>query len=156
MLPDRRHPLPGSRREIFTMQFENQKSVGRGLFEGNLSSERDWEEYLVNNLDQLEQGLGFLGRQVETDVGRIDILAKDSSGNFVVIELKVGEADDSAVGQVSRYAGWYAKNKTPRQVRAILVASAFSEGAKYAASLVSQLTLLQAKITFTFESVTLG
>src|SRR2546425_13024230 len=99
------------------------------LFEGNILSEHDWEDFLVNNIELLGPGLSFEDRQVATDVGVIDILARDRS-SFVIVELKVGEADDSAVGQISRYMGWFSKSKTPRDVRGILVASKFSEGAK--------------------------
>ena len=66
---------------------------------------------MVNNLDAIERGLALVGRQVHTEVGRIDILAQDAAGTPVVIEIKVGEAKDSAIGQIARYLGWFARTE---------------------------------------------
>lgn len=55
--------------------------------------------------------LEFVGRQYETTVGPIDILARDKkTGGYVVIELKKGRAADKVFGQLSRYMGWVKKN----------------------------------------------
>ena len=103
-------------------------------------------------LDQIEKGLKLIGRQVKTDVGRIDILAEDAKGVRVVIELKVGDAKDSAVGQIARYLGWYAKTdgKAPR---GLLIAANFPEGTQYAASAIPALQLLAYHVHFSFEKV---
>ncbi|MBB6050433.1 endonuclease NucS domain-containing protein [Armatimonas rosea] len=124
-------------------------------FETSISLERDIEDHLIHHLDALEPGLKFIGRQVTTDVGRIDILAEDASGERVVIEVKVGDAKDAAVGQIARYLGWYAKTdgKPPR---GILVARHFPEGTRYAASAISNLTLIAYQVQFSFESVSLN
>ncbi|KVL28658.1 hypothetical protein WS96_23405 [Burkholderia sp. MSMB1835] len=79
------------------------------LIEASVSFERDIEAHVIQNLATLEPGLRYIDRHVSIDVGRVDILAKDASARRVVIELKVGEAKDSAVGQIARYLGWYAK-----------------------------------------------
>jgi hypothetical protein len=86
------------------------------LVETSISFERDVEEHLIRNLSSVEEGLVFVDRQVSIDVGRVDILAEDVNGQRVVIELKVGEAKDAAVGQIARYLGWYARQdgKPPR------------------------------------------
>ena len=39
------------------------------------------------NLNAIETGLRLLGRQVTNDVGRIDILAEDTKGYPVIIEI---------------------------------------------------------------------
>jgi hypothetical protein len=120
------------------------------LVETSISLERDIEDHLIHNLDAIEKGLTFVSRQFNTDVGRIDILAEDSKGCRVVIEVKIGEAKDSAVGQIARYLGWFAKldRKTPR---GMLVAADFPEGVRYAATAVSCLTLHSYRISFSFE-----
>ena len=124
------------------------------LVETSISLERDIEDHLIQHLDALESGLKFVARQFNTDVGRIDILAEDRNGGRVVIEVKVGEAKDSAVGQVARYLGWFTKldGKSPR---GMLVAAEFPEGVRYAATAVANLTLHAYRVSFSFEAATI-
>ena len=120
------------------------------LEETTVSLERDIEDHIIHHLAQIEKGLKFTGRQVKTDVGRIDLLAEDAKGTRVVIELKVGEAKDSAIGQVARYMGWYMK-ADGKPARGILIAQSFPDGTKYAGSAISGLQLLAYKVHFSFE-----
>lgn len=124
------------------------------LVEASISLERDIEDHLVSNLVTLEAGLTFLERQVTTDVGRIDILARGADGGLVVIEVKAGEAKDAAIGQLARYVGWY-RSQGEAGVRGILVASDFPEGLLYAATAMPGLTLRRFKIQFSFETAAL-
>lgn len=119
------------------------------LIETSLSFERDVEEHLIRNLGVLEQGLRFVSRQAIIDVGRVDILAEDAQGRRVVIELKVGEARDAAVGQIARYLGWYARADGKRP-RGMLIASEFPEPVRYAAEAVQGLELVTYKVQFAF------
>lgn len=121
--------------------------------ESSLTLERDLEDQIVGHLDILESGLKLVSRQETSDVGRLDLLARDSGGRTVIIELKAGEAKDSSIGQIARYMGWYAqKEGTPP--RAFLVASGFSEPIRYAAKAIPGLRLVTYKVQFTFEEVT--
>ncbi|MDR5798968.1 MULTISPECIES: endonuclease NucS domain-containing protein [Caballeronia] len=124
------------------------------LIETSISLERDVEEHLIRNLESLEKGLRFVGRQEVTEVGRIDILAEDASGRRVVIELKVGEAKDAAIGQIARYLGYYARTdgKPPR---GMLIASEFPEPVRYAAEAVRDLALITYRVQFAFDRATL-
>jgi RecB family endonuclease NucS len=112
------------------------------------------EEHLIRNLEALEKGLRFVSRQEVTEVGRIDILAEDASGRRVVIELKVGEAKDAAIGQIARYLGYYARTdgKPPR---GMLIASEFPEPVRYAAEAVRDLALITYRVQFAFDRATL-
>ena len=123
------------------------------LVETSISLERDIEDHLVNNLDAIERGLMLVGRQFNTDVGRIDILAQDAAGRRVVIEIKVGEAKDSAIGQIARYLGWFARTEG-NVPRGILIAGKFPAGVRYAATAIPTLTLLIYKVHFSFERAT--
>ena len=80
----------------------------------------------------------------------MDILARDHDGKTVIIELKVGEAKDSSIGQIARYLGWYGRNEP---VRGILIASGFPEPLTYAAAAIPNLALKRFQIQFRFESV---
>jgi RecB family endonuclease NucS len=55
-----------------------------------------------------------VSRQESSDIGRLDLLARDSEGRTVIIELKAGEAKDSSIGQIARYIGWYQRKKESR------------------------------------------
>src|SRR3954471_17520244 len=105
------------------------------LVEASISLERDIEDHLVANLNELEAGLTLVEQQSTNEVGRIDILARDAKGSLVVIELKVGEAKDAAIGQIARYLGLLAK-QGKGNVRASLIASDFPEGGQYGASII--------------------
>ena len=129
--------------------------------ETSLSLERDLERSLVNNLDQLEPGLklysteGVVGQQLETGVvGRLDLLAVDANGDFVVIELKAGRADDKVCGQILRYMGWVKREIAgERRVRGIVVASDFSEALKYAVQAMPDVRLKRYEVRFTFADI---
>lgn len=129
---------------------EDDTSDSEELIEASIGLERDIEDHLVNNLESIEAGLEFVSRQFITDIGRIDILARDRDGNRVVIELKVGDAKDSSLGQIARYLGWFSKIDS-KQPRGILIASGFPEGVKYASTAFSNLKLLTYRVQFSFE-----
>ena len=126
-----------------------------------LSLEKDLEACLVGNLDQLEPGLqlyeaqGLPARQFSAgDAGRIDMLAVDPHGTYVVIEIKAGTADDSVCGQVLRYMGWVKRELADGQaVRGIVVANHFHEGAKYAIEAMPNVAFRQYQVHFTFSDV---
>ena len=118
--------------------------------EASISLERDLEDQLVRQLDTLEPGLEFDKRQVPCDVGRVDIVGRGADGATVLVELKVGEAKDSAIGQIARYLGWY-RQQGNATVRGILVASDFPEGVQYAAAAVPGLALRRFRIKLTCE-----
>jgi len=65
----------------------------------------------------------LLDRQLQTEVGRIDLFARDKDNIFTVIELKKGKTDDEVFGQLSRYLGWCKKTKARSgNVRGIIIA----------------------------------
>ena len=125
------------------------------LVETSISLERDIEDHLVHHLESIEKGMELVGRQINTDIGRIDILAKDTKGSLVIIEIKVGEAKDSAIGQIARYLGWYTETEGG-PVRGILISNNFPEGVQYAAVAIPNLTLMSYRIHFSFEQIKLS
>lgn len=79
--------------------------------------ERDLQRYLAENLECVEPGLKLYedddikGFEFEAGGGRrIDILAVDKGGAFVVLELKVSRGYDRVVGQLLRYVNWVRQN----------------------------------------------
>jgi len=69
-------------------------SVSTEVQRAQVKDEKELESLLVDDLDELEEGMRFLGRQIATDSGSLDILAVDKEGMLVVIELKVRERDE--------------------------------------------------------------
>jgi|SRR5438094_4713261 len=115
------------------------------------SIERDLQNALRKHIEQLEQGLTITdgGKEKVVESGRIDITAEDKKGAAVVIELKAGEADHHAIGQVLAYMGDLTTNTNV--TRGILVAGAFSQKAIAAARVVKNLQLRKYGFNFTFE-----
>ena len=89
--------------------------------------------------------------QVKCDVGACRYRGPGADGATVVVELKVGEAKDSAIGQIARYMGWHQQHQGAGTVRGILVASDFPEGVQYAALAMPNLALRRYRIQLTFE-----
>ena len=124
-----------------------------------LHLESDLENFLVADLNQLDKGLklyevpGVTGRQLDAGAaGRIDLLAVDSRNDFVVIELKAGEADRQVCGQVQAYMGWVLEHLAAgRLVRGIIVASSFTERLRLAAKVVPALCLKAYSVVFRFR-----
>ena len=78
--------------------------------------EKHLEEYIVKNFSNTKFGKDYeiynngQGRQFQTEVGRLDILAlKKDKSEFLVIELKRNIAMEETIQQVSRYVGFIKK-----------------------------------------------
>jgi Endonuclease NucS len=122
-------------------------------FKTTFGLERDLQDALRSNIEQLEPGLKIVdgGKEQIVPSGRIDITAKDKRGAMVVIELKAGEADRDAVGQLLSYMGdMVSDSSTP--VRGILVARGFSTRAISAARATGNVELKRYTFRFMFES----
>jgi len=116
-------------------------------------NEAKLERFVVHNMDEIEPGLKFIRQQRVIEVGRIDIEARGADGKTVILELKFGVADESALAQISRYLGWYSKNGH-QDPRGVLIAAGFTDGVKYAAQNMSTIKLVEHNITFRFRAIT--
>lgn len=72
-------------------------------YEGK-SEALDLEEWLASDPSIIRPGLKVIGRQVPTQSGPLDLLAIDTSGNLVVIELKRDQLPREALAQAIDYA----------------------------------------------------
>jgi hypothetical protein len=119
--------------------------------------ERDLQNALRANIDQLEPGLTVIdgGNERKVASGFIDITARDRSGATVVIELKkAGASDRDAIGQILGYIGDLMEST--ESVRGILVAGEFSPRVIAAARAVPNLSLVKYSFRFSFEIISLG
>jgi len=110
---------------VDTSQTEKLEEItGEGSEYDAQISEKLLEDFLEKNIEQLEKGLTVIGRQYPTVTGPIDLLCRDKSNSFVVVELKKGRASDKVIGQTLRYMGFVKTNmleKKEQRVRAIIV-----------------------------------
>ena len=103
--------------------------------------DENWlRDYIIEHPNFLEEGVKILSQELHTDSGRMDILAVDSDGAAIVVELKV-KVDEGQLDQALCYYDWLRTNlfilasvyndidpkSTPR---IILVAPRFSERLK--------------------------
>lgn len=117
--------------------------------------ERYLEEFIIENWDKIDFGEkltifedsnGNRGQQyLAGDAGYIDILAQDTTGQFVVIELKKGRKNDEVVGQVLRYLSWVEDNLSQgASARGLIVVRERDKKLEYALRQVSH--KVQAKL----------
>ncbi len=133
---------------------------------GEFAYETDLRNYLAKNLGLLEPGLrlyrdeeaGTSGIEFPAGGRFIDILAVDSRGGYVVIELKVSRGYDRVVGQLLRYMAWTAENHAdPAQpVRGVIVARDISEDLTLACSGLSAVTLFEYDLSVQVRKVERG
>ncbi|MBS0218360.1 MAG: DUF91 domain-containing protein [Proteobacteria bacterium] len=124
--------------------------------------ERDLQRYLAENLECIEPGLklyeadGIRGLEFEAGNGRrIDILALDRSGDFVVLELKVSKGYDRVVGQLLRYVNWIRQNlaEPGQKVRGMIVCRTMTEDLKLACAGMPELDLFEYQLSVTVAKV---
>lgn len=124
--------------------------------------ERDLQRYLAENLECVEPGLklydveGINGIEFEAGGGRrIDILAVDKGGAFVVLELKVSKGYDRVVGQLLRYVNWIRLNlaEPGQRVRGIIICRTMSEDLRLACASISDVELFEYRLSVTVSKV---
>jgi len=122
--------------------------------------EKYLEDFIVTNFDSVFRGQlelykdpeGDIGQQYPIignegrEIGRIDILAKESSTNsYVVIELKKGRESDKVVGQILRYMSWVKENLCleGEDVKGLIICKDEDERLSYALKMVQNIIKLK-------------
>jgi len=77
------------------------------LNSSKLDSEKELEEMICNDISILNEQWMLIGRQVMTAYNKsIDLLALDSTGSVIIIELKKYKTPREVVAQALDYASW--------------------------------------------------
>ena len=122
--------------------------------------EADLRGFLAKHLELIEPGLKLYDEEditgVEFAAGNrhIDILAEDTNGNYVVIELKVSRGHERVVGQLAYYMAWVRQNLADgRTVRGIIVARDISDELKMAVSMLQEVMIYQYELKVTLSKL---
>lgn len=128
------------------------------LSQGLFYMEKQLEDFIIHNWDKTELGKRFsliiedgelVSQQFRTEIGPIDILAKDKkTGDYVVIELKKNQTSDDTVGQITRYMGWIKKNKNNPNVKGIIIAAEFDKKLEYALGAIQNIEVFLYQVDF--------
>jgi restriction system protein len=120
--------------------------------------EKYLEDFIVSNFGAIFAGTltygdaeGNSGQQYATDIGRIDILARDSSTNaYVVIELKKGRGSDQVVGQILRYMGWVKEElcTADQGVEGLIICRESDDRLDYALKMLDNVNVKYYKVDF--------
>lgn len=114
--------------------------------------ERHLQEELRREISQLEPGLEIAdgGSERSVESGFIDILARDTQGALVVIELKSGLAKRETIGQVVGYMGDLISEEPTASVRGMIVAAEFDKSCRSSVRVIPNLTLKRYRFSFEF------
>jgi len=124
--------------------------------------EKDLQRYLAENLHLIEPGLTIFqdeditGFEYPAGGGRrIDILAKDQAGGFVVLELKVEKGYDRVVGQLLRYVNWVRTElaEPGQRVRGVIVCRSMSQDLILACASVPDIELFEYQLSVTVSQL---
>lgn len=116
-------------------------------------------DFLARNLDRIETGLRLYeaddknGIEFAVDGGRIDLLAIDKKGKYVVIELKLSQGRNKTLGQLLYYMGWVDQNMGNSPCRGFIIANEITDDLSVAVARVPGVSLAKYKMSFAIESV---
>lgn len=82
--------------------------------------EKDLEKFVERNPRLIGKTLKLRGKQLDTPVGRIDLLFEDKKGNPIIVELKLNKIGRDAINQLRRYIDWMQK-ETKKEVRGAII-----------------------------------
>lgn len=78
---------------------------GPGKLTGSsVDLEAELEDWIESDPGLLQQGLEIMGRQMSVEGGKLDLLALDPEGRWVVVEIKRGRVSRDTIAQAQDYA----------------------------------------------------
>jgi|JFJP01.1.fsa_nt_gi hypothetical protein len=140
---------------------EDEEETAIVTAENEFAYENDLRRYLVKHLSVIEKGLklyennGTTGEEfiVPGTIRRIDILAIDVHGKYVVIELKVSRGYERVVGQILFYQSSIKTNFKQDRVRAIIIAREILPEIKTATEYLPDFELFEYQLSVTLNKI---
>ena len=148
-----------------TLGTEDEVDEGEESVEALFGLEAQLQAFLEENIERIQingkrlklyvdPDTGVNGIEFRTPVGRIDVLAEDSDGGLIVIELKRATAPDHAIGQLARYMGWLKKTiARDRNVHGVIVAQQINANLRYSIAAVPNISLFEYRVSFTLNQI---
>lgn len=125
--------------------------------QGLFYMEKQLEDFIIHNWENTDLGKKYnliieegelLSQQYRTEIGPIDILARDKKTNdYVVIELKKDQTSDDTIGQLTRYMGWV-KQKWGGDVKGVIIAGNYDRRLDLAQTVVPGVELFIYEVDF--------
>jgi len=141
-----------------TVSLSSSSSSPSTWSQGIFYMEKQLEDFIIHNWKNTELGKRFdliieegelVSQQYKTDIGPIDILAKDKKEkNHVVIELKKNQTSDDTVGQLARYMGWIRDKKNDKKVKGIIIAAEYDRRLDYALKVFPNVEVFLYEVNF--------
>ncbi|MBT7706436.1 DUF1016 family protein [archaeon] len=125
--------------------------------QGLFYMEKQLEDFIIYNWDSTELGKKYdliieegvlVSQQYRTEIGPIDILARDKkTKEYVIIELKKNQTSDDTIGQIARYMGWIQENKG-ESVKGVIIAGEYDRRLDYALKMIPNVEVFLYKVNF--------
>ena len=150
-------------REVLKPVSEGIEELSKEKENMEFAMEKYLEEFIETNFSGIDFGATLKlyqdeesnGRQYQTPIGNIDLLAVDKEKKeLVVIELKKGRSSDAVVDQVLRYMGWVQENLADGfSVRGIIIVKDKDEKLEYALKFSPHVSLFLYEVSFKLNKV---
>lgn len=99
--------------------------------EGRVKKESEYQKYIRDNLNLIEEGLLLEQEQYELTTGwKIDFICRDSTGRAVGLELKYPDSATTVKRQIQGYKNYYEQKNGRTDSRFILVSPKIPENLK--------------------------
>jgi hypothetical protein len=98
--------------------------------EGTVKRESEYQKFIRDNLNLIEDGLLLEQEQYELATGKIDFICRDSSGRAVGLELKYPAAATTVKRQIQGYKNDYEQKTGRNDSRFIIVSPKIPENLK--------------------------
>lgn len=134
------------------------------LVGGGVIEETQLRSYLARSLNIVEEGLelfvdemGNDGVEYQTDIGAIDLLAVNSSGDFIVILLKVERSSGEVSGQILGFMNWIRQYLAHgRTVRGYVIGTHITDNIRFALAHRDDIALKEYELNISLKDVSVS
>ena len=98
--------------------------------EDKIKKEKDYQQFIKNNLNLIEEGLLLEESEYQLDTGKIDFVCRDTTGKMVGLELKYPNAATTVNRQLLGYKADYERKTGNTNTRFMIIAPKLSESLK--------------------------